>query len=114
MLEWLKGKPKVEAAPEPPLDIDEDEMKALDPKHYYLLDLRSLAVFRKGHIRGAHQMPYADLSRRMYELPKEVLIVTVDASARRGRQAAKLIKTSGLSARNLKGGMAGWTAKLVK
>jgi len=42
------------------------------------------------------------------------LIVTVDSSVRRGRQAAKLLNTEGFEARNLKGGIQAWTGKLVK
>lgn len=114
MLEWLKGKPKVDKVVEPPLEIGEAELKSLPTDEYYLLDLRDLAAFRTGHIKGAHLMPYMELNQRMYELPTDRLIVTVDASARRGRQAAKLIKSSGLQARNLAGGITGWTGKLVK
>lgn len=114
MLDWLKGKPKAEKAPETPLDVDATEFLNLDPKACYLLDLRDLATFRQGHIKGAHQLPYVELNRRMHELPTNKVIVTVDTSERRGKQAAKLLKQSGLDARNLKGGMAGWTGKLVK
>lgn len=114
MLEWIKGKIKGESSSTPPLDIDQNELSGLRPNQYYLLDVRDLKAYRQGHIKGSHLIPYQELNGRMHEVPTDRLIVTVDGSVRRSRQAAKLLRTGALDARSLKGGMAGWTGKLVK
>lgn len=111
MLEWLKGKSKTEVAP---LEIAADELQALKADQYYLLDLRELKAYRQGHIKGSHLIPFAELNRRMHELPTDRLIVTVDVSPRRGRQAAKQLRSGILEARSLKGGISAWPGKLVK
>ena len=116
VLDWLKGKPKEDketAPPPPPVDIPAEELAALTVAHY-IVDLRDLSEFRKGHLKGAHQLSYMELSKRTHELPIDRLIITVDQSARRGRQAAKLLRSYGFEARNLKGGVGSWTEKLVK
>ncbi|MCL5116844.1 MAG: rhodanese-like domain-containing protein [Firmicutes bacterium] len=113
MLDWLKGKPKAAREAEPPVDMDFEELND-SPNPYYVVDLRDLTAYRQGHIKGSHLIPYMELTKRMHELPKNQMIVAVDASERRGRQAAKLLRTEGFRAHNLKGGIAGWTGKLVK
>lgn len=115
ILNWFKGKsqPKVEKVP---IDITVEELRAVQQEKVmcYMVDLRDQAQFRSGHIKGSHLLPYAELNRRMHELPDEGLIVTVDSSPRRGRQAAKLLRSYTYDARNLKGGVGAWTEKLVK
>lgn len=116
MLDWLKGKPKEPqetAPPPPPMDIAADELAGLTDPHY-IVDLRDLGDFRKGHVKGAHQLSYMELSKRTHELPSDRLIIIVDQSSRRGRQAAKLLRSYGFDARNLKGGIGSWTEKLVR
>ncbi len=113
MLDWLKGKPKEPKEAAPPVDMGADELAGLQAPHY-IVDLRDLSEFRKGHLKGAHQIPYMELSKRTHELPTDRLIITVDQSDRRGRQATKLLRSYGFEARNLKGGIGSWTEKLVK
>ncbi|NMP22303.1 rhodanese-like domain-containing protein [Sulfobacillus harzensis] len=114
MLEWLRGKSKNSGDKPAPLDINPEELNALSANQYYLLDLRDLKAFREGHIKGAHQVPFSELNRRMFELPTDRLIITVDVSERRSRQAAKQLRQAALEARSLKGGLNAWTGKLVK
>ncbi|MCY0878861.1 MAG: rhodanese-like domain-containing protein [Firmicutes bacterium] len=114
MLQWFKERitrsPK--AAPEP-LDVDGQTLLR-SGERYFVVDLRELSLYRKGHIRGSHLIPYLELQKRLHELPDKQPILTVDANERRGRQAAKLLRSYGYRAVNLKGGIQGWPEKLVK
>ncbi len=113
MLAWLKGRGKsnTEAAP---LEITAEELQSIPSHQYYVLDLRDLKAYRQGHIKGSHLIPFAELNGRMHELPTDRLIVTVDTSPRRARQAAKQLRSAILESRSLKGGISAWTGKLVK
>lgn len=113
MLEWLKSKSKGNGEKSEPIDML-GETLLVSSSGVYVLDLRDLTQFRQGHIKGSHLIPYAELTQRTHELPHDRLIVTVDATDRRGRQAAKLLRKEGYRASNLKGGINAWPGKLVK
>lgn len=113
LLDWLMPKRTPSG---PPVDILASEIGEVGKTEapWFLVDLRDMSAFRKGHIKGSHLIPYLELTRRMHEIPKNCMVVTVDTSERRGRQAAKLLRGDGYNARNLKGGIGGWPGKLVK
>ncbi|MCY0898344.1 MAG: rhodanese-like domain-containing protein [Firmicutes bacterium] len=114
MIEWLKGQFKrgPRTAREP-LDVDGRALLS-SGQRYFVVDLRDLSRYRQGHIKGSHLIPYVELQKRLHELPAKEPILTVDASERRGRQAAKLLRSYGYRAVNLRGGIQGWPEKLVK
>jgi rhodanese-related sulfurtransferase len=113
VLDWLTGKKSGTGEVQIPLAMTADELDR-ERTGLYLVDLRDLTAYRKGHIKGAHLIPYLELRTRVHEIPLGVSVVTVDSSERRARQAAKLLRQDGYAARYLKGGLGGWTGKLVK
>lgn len=113
VLDWLKGKKSDDSAEPVPLAMNAADVERERPE-LYLVDLRDLTAYRQGHIKGSHLIPYLELSKRVHEIPSGLVVITVDASERRARQAAKLLRQDGYAARYLKGGIGGWTGKLVK
>jgi rhodanese-related sulfurtransferase len=78
---------------------------------FILLDVRSPALFEKGHIAGAVNLPHGKIiASKMSEYPKSTLFVTYCAgphcnSAARG--AAKLARL-GFAVKLMAGGITGW------
>ncbi len=75
-----------------------------------LLDVRTPAEFRAGHIAGATNVPVTRLAN---ELPALTLdprrpVVAVCATAHRSIPAVRLLQRHGLAARQLAGGMLAW------
>lgn len=63
---------------EPPPRMDIKEFKALydDPaKRPLIIDVRAKAAYDQGHIRGAINIPEADVPGRLKEIPKDKLVV---------------------------------------
>lgn len=66
--------PTIEAAPR----MDIKDFKALydDPaKRPLIVDVRAKAAYDQGHIRGAINIPEADLATRVNEFPKDKLVI---------------------------------------
>lgn len=74
----------------------------------FLLDVREPEEFVEGHIDGAVNIPLGALSKRVGELPRDVLIVCVCHSGRRSLEATRRLQQCGLHARSLDTGMVGW------
>jgi len=75
-----------------------------------VLDVRNLAEWATGHVRGALHIPLPELPRRLDELPIDGTIVTMCASGARSAIAASLLLLAGApSVENLDGGMQAWT-----
>lgn len=73
-----------------------------------LLDVRESAEWREARIRGAVHIPYADLRARLAELPPDRAVVAYCASGVRSSLAASLLRSAGLRAGDLRGGLASW------
>lgn len=73
-----------------------------------LLDVREPAEWASGHAPGATHVPYAELPRRIGELPRDRPVVVYCASGVRSSLAASLLAADGREARNLRGGFAAW------
>ena len=79
-----------------------------------VIDVRTLAEFRTGHISGAHLIPLSELARRLDEIPKDRPVVTVCRSGSRSQIAAKQLIKKGYDVCNLVGGMVRWSGKTVR
>ncbi len=81
-----------------------------------LLDVRTLAEWRHGHIRGALSVPVVELPSRLHELPfeRQRAVVAICLTAHRSVPAVRLLRRAGFGAAvQLAGGMrAWWAAKL--
>jgi len=81
----------------------------LDAEFYVLVDLRPAAAHAQGHLLGAVNIPFADLTARMDELPRNRVIYLYDETGIQAVQAGQLLRQSGfLLARSISGGLARW------
>lgn len=91
--------PRVEA-------IKADEINNQLLKKYQLLDVRTPAEFKSGHIRGAVNQPLAQI--RFFQGSKDKPILVICQSGMRSRQAAKFLVKKGYQVKNVSGGMNAW------
>jgi rhodanese-related sulfurtransferase len=78
---------------------------------FVLLDVRSRALFAKGHVPGAVNLPHAKIiAAKLSEYPKSTLFVTYCAGPHcngAARAAARLARL-GYAVKLMAGGMTGW------
>jgi rhodanese-related sulfurtransferase len=78
---------------------------------FVLLDVRSPALFAKGHVQGAVNLPHAKIiESKLREYPKSTLFVTYCAGPHcngAARGAARLARL-GFAVKLMAGGMTGW------
>ena len=78
---------------------------------FMLLDVRSPALFARGHVPGAVNLPHAKIiASKMNEYPKSTLFVTYCAGPHcngAARGAARLARL-GFAVKLMAGGMTGW------
>jgi adenylyltransferase/sulfurtransferase len=76
-----------------------------------LVDVREPREYAAGHLRGAVNIPVADLSRRGAEIPLEFPVVFVCRSGTRSRAACELAAGAGVQdPASLEGGLLAWAA----
>ncbi len=79
-----------------------------------ILDLREPASFARGHLRGAHCLPY---NRFQAESPTisqgHPSILVVDPGGARAAEMAVYLRRFGFAAGYLEGGLAAWPGELV-
>ncbi|MEN6369480.1 MAG: DUF1573 domain-containing protein [Thermotogota bacterium] len=77
---------------------------------YILIDLREPGAYATGHLMGALNIPYAELSAWIERLPKGVIIVLYDQDGVLSDQAVQELLSAGFTdARSLLGGLNAWT-----
>ncbi|EHK2905154.1 rhodanese-like domain-containing protein [Enterococcus faecium] len=76
-----------------------------------LLDVRTPAEYRVGHIKGAKNVPLQSINR--YDGDKEKTVYVICQSGMRSKQAAKELKKSGYDVVNVRGGMNQWFDRTV-
>lgn len=65
-----------------------------------IIDVRSPAEFKGGHIKGAVNMPLQSLQANMSKIPKNKTIITCCASGMRSGSAKSLLKAAGYDVHN--------------
>jgi rhodanese-related sulfurtransferase len=75
-----------------------------------LLDVREPGEWDAGHVPDAWFWPLARLDQVRAELPLDTTIVCVCRSGARSAKATELLRSWGLDAVNLEGGMQAWAA----
>ena len=87
----------------------EASASALHFGFYILIDLRSPEEYARGHLLGAINIPFSQLTDWLDRLPKGLTIYLYDATGQQGAQAAQLLKDQGFPAvAAIAGGLAGW------
>jgi rhodanese-related sulfurtransferase len=92
-----------------PSDLAE-ELKGATPP--FLLDVRSSVEFAAGHLPGAVNVPVTSLASSLVSLGLDPgrPVVAICLSAHRSPPAVRLLRRSGIEARQLAGGMLAWWA----
>lgn len=79
----------------------------------FLVDVREPHEFNTGHLQGAHNIPLADLARRLAEIEGGRTPVFLCRSGRRSLMACALALRSGMGApAHLEGGLLAWAAQV--
>ncbi len=74
----------------------------------FLLDVRTLAEYGRGHIDGSTNIPLNELRSRIAEIPNEREIVTYCQSGQRSYVAYRMLRQHGFRVKNLAGGYLTW------
>jgi rhodanese-related sulfurtransferase len=74
----------------------------------FVLDVREPSEYHQGHIPGSVLIPLGTLPERLQDLPSDRQIVVVCRSGYRSGTATKILRTAGLQALNMVGGMNAW------
>ena len=82
------------------------DFKALVKNGAMIIDVRTPAEFKGGHIKGAVNIPLQSLQASYAKIPKNKTIITCCASGMRSGSAKSLLKAAGYTVHN--GG--GWTS----
>ena len=93
--------------------ISSEDLHAMiqDELPFVLLDIRTPQEYADNHIRGAINIPVADLRSRYVELDKDRAIVLVCSSGNRSSLGASILLQHGFNKiSNLAGGMSGYSA----
>lgn len=82
--------------------------------HYVLIDLRSASEFAQGHLFGAISIPYADLARRLPQLPRGNTYILYDTDGRQASEAVSAMNAAGHDGRAsfINGGLVHWQQDL--
>lgn len=91
--------------------IEQDELrqKLRKREKVVVIDVRSPADYKSGHVDSAVNIPIDELGSRAREIPKGAEIVTVcNAGGSRCRRAAAQLNELGYDAHPLRGGTKGW------
>ncbi|HVC13953.1 MAG TPA: rhodanese-like domain-containing protein [Acidimicrobiales bacterium] len=93
-------------------EISAEELAALLGTQHapFLLDVREPEEFESWAISGAANVPLSSLEHRLTQVARDRQVVVVCASGQRSAQAAGALRSAGIDASNLLGGMLAWSA----
>jgi rhodanese-related sulfurtransferase len=94
-------------------EIDGEELQALreDGEDVRIVDIRQPNSFRRGHIPGSQNVPFAELPQRVDEIADADRVVTVCPHGKASVKAARLVGSYGAFAGrvdSLEGGLEAW------
>lgn len=95
------------------LPVDEIGIEGIDSAapNAVLLDVREPDEFERGHVRGAVNLPQADLATRLDEIPRDRPILTICQSGTRSLRSAQFLRQQGFqNVANIVGGTSAWRA----
>ncbi len=76
----------------------------------FLLDVRTPQEYASWKIDGSVNIPLQELGMNIGNIPKEKKVVAICAHGQRSQYAASLLKSNGLDAVSVQGGMAAWNS----
>lgn len=74
----------------------------------YVIDVRSVGQFNKGHIKGSKNIPFGDLYQQMEKVSKTRKIILVSQRGTQTGRAVTKLEKDGFDVVNLKGGYKAW------
>ena len=104
------------SATDPAVDVSVDEAQRLwQNKEAILIDVRTPAEYRDGHIPGVANIPLDELEKRIGEIPKDKKVVLICRTGNRSAQGTKLLRSKGFSnVYNSTSGMTSWKGPVTK
>jgi rhodanese-related sulfurtransferase len=85
-----------------------DQVPELVAQGAILVDVRTSAEWKAGHVKGARHMPLTKLAAGIATLPSDRPIILACRSGHRSARATAMVRARGLQGINLVGGLAGW------
>lgn len=82
------------------LGLETVHYKTLRNEGAQIIDVRTPAEFRGGHLQNSRNIPLQDLQKEQTRLNKSVSYITVCASGMRSASAAAILKENGFTAVN--------------
>lgn len=74
-----------------------------------VIDVREVHEYKRGHIKGAVNIPLSQLRQRISEIPHDRVVFVYCQSGMRSKQAAKILLRNGCpSVVELRGGIMSW------
>ena len=91
--------------------ISTSELEQKLKEKIQLLDVRTPSEYRRGHIKGAKNVPLNEIAR--YTPATNETLYVICHSGVRSKMAAKKLKKKGYDVVNVQGAMSAWTGKVV-
>ncbi len=89
--------------------ISSIQLKEMDTSSVFLLDIRPLSHYLKGHIRGSVNVDLERLHRKLDMLPKDKRIILVDHKGKLTLTTGRFLSSKGFSSvSRLDGGFNAW------
>lgn len=103
-------------ASDPAVDVSVGEaLRLWQNKEAILIDVRTPAEYRDGHIPGVANIPLDELEKRVGEVPKDKKVVLICRTGNRSAEGTKLLRKKGLAnVFNSTGGMTTWKGPVTK
>ena len=98
------------------VDVSVDEaLRLLQAKEGVLIDVRTPAEYREGHIPGVANIPLDELEKRLGEIPKDKKVVLICRTGNRSAHGTKFLRSKGFdNVFNSTGGMSTWKGPVTK
>ena len=98
------------------VDVSVDEaLRLWQAKEAILIDVRTPAEYREGHIPGVVNIPLAEIEKRLGEIPKDKKVVLICRTGNRSAQGTKFLRGKGFeNVFNSTGGMSTWKGPVTK
>ncbi len=107
---WAEGKAVASSdSPSVPEVSAEDAISEVS-RGVTVVDVREQSEWDAGHIAGAQLVPLSELEERAVELPLATRLLIVCHSGMRSRRATTFLRSHGVDAVNVDGGMMAWAA----
>lgn len=88
----------------------EELVPLLESNTVFILDIRNTFDYEKDHIKGAMNIPFAQLGQNLAKIPKDKPVVLYCYTGQNGGQAVAALNLLGYEAKSLSGGWGGWVS----